>query len=360
MNEAPDELKQRVAKRKAVLLVGAGVSARATGNRVASWTGLLEDGVGFCEEHVNALPGGWGDRVRADIASGDQDDLLIAAEKITRKLGSPANLLWWLRDTIGTLEVTTRDVLDAIAALDLPIMTTNYDRLLEAVTDRPPVHWREEEKVQRVLAEDEPGIIHLHGWYEDPESIVLDIRSYERVVNSEFMRTTLQSTAYYKSIVFIGFGSGLDDPNFSRFRLWIRDVLSQATNRHYRLCRTAELERLVRDHKADSFLRVLPFGARDDELATYLRSLAPGKPGLGAALHSAQAPPPIAGVADSPPASPMTDGERTRSLSTVPVAQVLPGSAQPSYDQASTAQREAVEQHAPKLMEAYRRTQRER
>jgi hypothetical protein len=35
-------------------------------------------------------------------------------------------------------------------------MTTNYDQLLEEVTAQPPGDWQDEEKVQRVLTEDEP------------------------------------------------------------------------------------------------------------------------------------------------------------------------------------------------------------
>lgn len=101
---------------------------------------------------------------------------------------------------------------------------------------------------------DELGIVHLYGWFERPRSVVLDIRSYERIVNSKFVRVTLQATAFYKSIVFIGFGAGLDDPNFSRFRVWMGEVLSQVANRHYRLCRTDEAQRL-----AGSIERMPPF-----------------------------------------------------------------------------------------------------
>ena len=361
---APAELRQAIAKRRAVFFVGAGVSARATnGNRVATWKGLLEDGVSFCQEHIDHLHPGWAERVRADIASGDPDDMLIAAEKITRKLANSTNLLAWLRGSIGNLQPITRDVLESLAALSLPIITTNYDRLLEEVTGLPPVTWREEDKVQRVLANDEPGIVHVHGWFEIPESIVLDIRSYERIINSGYMQNLLQSVAFYNSIVFIGFGSGLDDPNFSRLRLWIRDVLRNVTNRHYRLCRTDEVQQLVNDHKEDSFLRVLPYGADQDDLALYLHSLAPESPGLGAALESSQTSPPVAAIAEPrATASPAPAGKQARPLSTMPVSQVRQGMisedpqglAQPFSGEASTALQQALEQYAPALLEAIR------
>lgn len=78
----------------------------------------------------------------------NSDDLLVAAEKITRKLGGPGNLMVWLRSSVGTLQPTNRDVLEAIATLGVPIMTTNYDKLLEEVTDQPSVDWQDEDKVQ--------------------------------------------------------------------------------------------------------------------------------------------------------------------------------------------------------------------
>jgi SIR2-like domain len=365
MSTAPNELKQQIAKRQAVFFVGAGVSARATNNPVATWTGLLEDGVRFCEKHIDGLRPGWADRVRADIRSADPDDMLVAAEKITRKLASSVNLQAWLRASIGNFQPITRDVLEAIAALNLPIMTTNYDRLLEEVTGQLPVSWREDDRVRRVLFENEPGIVHVHGWFEIPDSIVLDVRSYERIISSEYMSSVLKSIALAKSIIFVGFGSGLADPNFSRLRLWIRDVLVNVTNRHYRLCLTGELEQLRNDHQADAFLRVLPFGADQDELAAYLRSLAPETPGLGGAFQSAQTSPPVAAIADPQAArvepqattSVTPAEERTRPLSTVPVSQVLQGIAQSSSDESSTALLQALERYAPALIEAVRQTQ---
>jgi hypothetical protein len=363
MSTAPLELKQQIEKRQAVFFVGAGVSARATNNPVATWTGLLENGVRFCEANIDGLRPGWADRVRADIKSADPDDMLIAAEKITRKLGSSVNLQAWLRASIGNFQPITRDVLEAIAALNLPIMTTNYDRLLEEVTGQLPVNWREHERIRRVLVENEPGIVHIHGWFEMPDSIILDIRSYERIINNEYMSFALKSTAYAKSIIFVGFGSGLDDPNFSRLRLWIRNILANVTSRHYRLCLTSELEQLRNDHQADTFLRVLEFGANQDELAAYLRSLAPETPGLGGALQSAQASPPVAAIADPQAAkaepqaaTSMTPSGERRPLSTVPVSQVLPEIAQLSKDE-STALLHAFERYAPELIEAVRQTQ---
>ena len=82
------DLRTQITAGRVVAFVGAGVSIGASGSEpLARCDGLLQSGIRRCEE-VNAhLPPGWGDRVRAEIASGDMDDLLSAAEKVTSKLG---------------------------------------------------------------------------------------------------------------------------------------------------------------------------------------------------------------------------------------------------------------------------------
>jgi hypothetical protein len=46
-----------------------------------------------------------------------------------------------LQSTVGALDIVDDSVLQAIAALGLPIATTNYDRLLETITGQPAVNW---------------------------------------------------------------------------------------------------------------------------------------------------------------------------------------------------------------------------
>ena len=113
-------LREEIAEGHALAIVGAGVSIGATHNaKAASWTGLLEDGVDRCQSL--GQPADWADRVRAEIHSGDMDDLLSAAEKISRKLGAPkgGEFHRWLRETVGALEAEDRTVLEALRDLGI-------------------------------------------------------------------------------------------------------------------------------------------------------------------------------------------------------------------------------------------------
>ena len=86
-----EDLKSEIARPRAILVIGAGVSIQATGNQpCASWKGLLHDGARQCAELDASLRGTWLERVNGEIDSGDLDDMLSAAEKITSKLGGRA------------------------------------------------------------------------------------------------------------------------------------------------------------------------------------------------------------------------------------------------------------------------------
>jgi hypothetical protein len=211
------DFRERVARAEAVLVVGAGVSVAATaGDPVAGWRGLLEHGVDRCAE-VASVPTDWSRRAREEIHSGDIDDLLVAAEKVTQKLGGTGGGEYarWLRETVGRLKPTAPGVVRTLIDLDSPILTTNYDTLIEQVSGLETVTWRDGVgRVQRLLSGDEPGVLHLHGSWRVPQSVVLGIRSYDDIVANEVAQAVQQAVAMMKSLVFVGFGAGLADPNF--------------------------------------------------------------------------------------------------------------------------------------------------
>ncbi len=120
MSDSPvEDLRKEIQAGRVLVIVGSGVSTGATkGNPLASWTGLLKNGVDRCVS-VRGLDSKWADRVRAEIGSGDMDDLLSAAEKISSKLGVPdgGEYQRWLRETVGSLFAEDRTVLEALRDL---------------------------------------------------------------------------------------------------------------------------------------------------------------------------------------------------------------------------------------------------
>ena len=218
------------------------------------------------------------------------------AEQVSRRLGYPNDGEWrrWLRETLGQLKAQERAALQALRDLHVPIATTNYDGLVEEATDRPAVTWRDRAQVERVLRGDDEGVLHLHGHWQDPESVVLGIRSYDAVLGDAHAQTVLRSLRLRHTLVFIGCGAGLGDPNLGALLAWSRPLLAGSEYRHFRLCRASEREELERQHPREERIFPLPFGETHEDLAPFLRDLAPRggppKPNQGA-------PPPVHVVA---------------------------------------------------------------
>ena len=269
-----DDLKQSIANRRAIAIIGAGVSMGATSDApAASWTQLLEDGISRCEK-LGRTSVGWGDRQRAALQS-DLDDLLGVAEQVARKLGYPNGREWalWLRDTVGALRLRDEFVLTALRDLDIRVATTNYDGLLEQAFGRPQhVTWQAPAKVLEVLRGERDAIIHLHGHWDEPASVVLGIRSDEQVLGSEFGQALQEGMSLFGTVVFIGCGDGLNDPNFSALREFM--TRNPGWHRHFRLELDSRCADLRKEHAGDG-ISVIGYGETHRHLAPFLRRLIP-------------------------------------------------------------------------------------
>ena len=275
------DLRERIAAKQIICVVGAGVAAACArphphGDSVL-WPRLIESGVRWVRALHPELPPGWvDDRLRA-LASDDIDDLLSVASQVASKLGAPdgGEYAEWLHRSVGALEVGDPSLIEALGALEVPIVTTNYDHLLEKVLHREAVSWRDEAAVDRILRGDSSAILHLHGHYSQPESVVLGLWEYAGLVDNEHTQAVMRALGMAKSLLFIGFGAGLRDPNFRQFLRWMRKVAATMPYRHYRLARAGEAAAMRLDHDPAERVMVLAYGDRYDDLPPFLRGLAP-------------------------------------------------------------------------------------
>src|SRR5689334_9253338 len=109
------DLQAEIKGGSAVVVVGTGVSVQATGGApCASWSGLLRDGANTCADLNPALKAKWLPAVLEQIESGDTDELISAAERVTDKLGGRESGMYrrWLEQSVGPLSAKDRDVLD--------------------------------------------------------------------------------------------------------------------------------------------------------------------------------------------------------------------------------------------------------
>jgi HEAT repeat protein len=291
-----DELRREIAAGRVTVIVGAGVSIAATGAAAtASWIGLLTDGIDRCASVVPGLPGRWADRMHdlLDLGrEGDTEALLSVAEQITVKLGgaSGGEMKRWLRETVGALHLRHPDVPRTLGGLGAPLLTTNYDDILEEATHRRALDWRDTADVERVLRGEDNAIVHLHGYWRRSENLVLGVRSYEDVLRNTHAQTVLRALRMTKTLLFVGFGAGLDDPNFGALLRWTREVFASSEVRHYRLARADEVEAVQAQHKPEERVFVLSYGERHADLALFLAGLTPARhpAALGLAPAAAQ------------------------------------------------------------------------
>ena len=280
-----------------VAIIGAGVSIGAT-NRAecAAWTGLLHHGVQRCE-HLRLITPEMAQVLCRQIDSGDLDFLLAAAETIAAKLGAPKGGEYrrWLRESVGALTAERREVLEALRDLHVALATTNYDGLIEEVTGLPPVTWMDGARVERVLPRsDEPGVLHLHGYWREPESVILGIRSYEQVLGHEPAQNIQHTLATVKTLLFVGCGEGLHDPNFGKLIAWTSRVFAKSEYRRYRLALESEREELQKQHPPEQRLFVISYGQQHSDLAPFLRSLGVYRPNATPTPPAAAAAPGVA------------------------------------------------------------------
>ena len=212
-------------------------------------------------------------------ADGDTESLLSVAEQITRKLGgaSGGEFKRWMRETVGTLRLLHPEVPQALRDLGVPLLTTNYDDILEEATGLPALTWRDTSETERVLRGEDRAILHLHGYWKRPESVILGVRSYEEILRDPHAQAVLRALRLTKTLLFVGFGGGLDDPNFGTLLRWTREIFGGSEVRHFRLARADEQERTSRQHPQEERIFTLSYGSKHEELAPYLRALAPAK-----------------------------------------------------------------------------------
>jgi hypothetical protein len=211
-----------------LLVIGAGVSIGATGLPRASWAGLLQHGIDWLAREARV---GHVDEISEDLSAAfhpfNREKALESADyvEINLKPGNGRLLAKWLAEAFDPEQFMAKDkeVLEAIDQLRRSgalIMTTNYDDLLSEVTGLPPVTVRPPGTLFQVIQGERHGIIHIHGHWSDPGSIVLGNNTYGRVVNDKSLQALLKALWLTRTLVYIGCGSGLDDPNVGALLEW--------------------------------------------------------------------------------------------------------------------------------------------
>lgn len=269
----PGELRNLTNKGKIAIVMGAGVSASTSpSSKIATWKGLLEHGIKHCTENgTKPLNHSSAQDLQKMLDSDDLDNWLAIATLIERKLGCPSDA-WnkWISKTVGGLEVENPSLIEAIFSINAPILTTNYDTLLSSPAlsqTKIPLDWQQSNGTSLFERNPQGYVLHLHGNVERPENIIFGIRSYTNISADEGFQSYLKHLSFSYGLLFIGFGSGFDDPNFQPLLEFIAEHGGPFDN--YVLVRSGE-ESIFDKVKN---LNAVAYGDEHKDLPNFIRSI---------------------------------------------------------------------------------------
>ena len=270
-------LKNALKDKRLVIIVGAGVTLSATANisgplpRI-TWTGMIRNGLDYLVNEGYVDSGNRRTRLAYKaLEDPDTDSLLDAANILSSQLKQNGQFPTWLESVFDNLyqEVRHPAILDTLKALHqkgATILTTNYDDLLEKSCGLPPIGRSNKDEILRFKRGDLDGVFHVHGSYHNPHEVVLDTTDYYQVAHSDDVQSILKNFLEFKTILFVGCGSGLEDPNFNALLKWASEEQKNIPNRHCLLVRDG-------DNLNHRMLLQLKYGPNYQDLAPYLHNL---------------------------------------------------------------------------------------
>lgn len=286
-----------------VVVTGTGVTLQsvghpAPGTDVASWPGLLANGLQRCRA-AHLIDEDDAKVVEFLIQQKKSDYFIQAASKIHESLDKQSNgRLWWMKESIGRLKVSDPRLIKAILALNGLVATLNYDTTINQVSGLPALHWKQQNEIDKRI-NDRDFTLHLHGCVDDIESIILDHKSYEMISNHEQMHDLLRRFSRWETMLFIGCRQTFLDPNFQALLSWAQKGLLGLEARHFVLCRSGEEIDILKELRDHGYLTTLVYGDDHADLAPFLEQLATDAFGVTAYAN----PPTLPKAPVTPPSS---------------------------------------------------------
>jgi hypothetical protein len=109
-------------------------------------------------------------------------------------------------------------------------------------------------------------IFYIHGNYRDPQKIVLDTTDYYQVRASDKVQNMLKAFLDDKTILFVKYETGLEDPNFDGLLKWAAERQKNIPNKYCLLVRDG-------DNLRYNPLITLRYGRSHEDLVPYLNTL---------------------------------------------------------------------------------------
>ncbi|CAF4412653.1 unnamed protein product [Rotaria sp. Silwood2] len=286
MADEIQKVKNDIALNNAVIFIGAGVSVYTTNGEqeVSHWNGLLKHGLQRCYQS-----GCINDKEFEDFNNKfknntvEVNDFLHAADRIKycfkRQNETRKDNVYkiWLMETVGKLSAKKPELIKAIGELGIPILTTNYDSLLENVLDKRPLTWKNyyNDGFKHSLENLKHYILHIHGYFQEPDSMIFTSDAYNRFCKNEFGQSNLKAFLHKKALLFIGYDSEMFDPKLLNLLKWISCVTSEKSLSIYRIISSNTHKRFHQISNTSFFdnIKELQYGNTSEDLLQFIKNL---------------------------------------------------------------------------------------
>ncbi|KAJ3579348.1 hypothetical protein NPX13_g1218 [Xylaria arbuscula] len=249
-------LREQLKLGRLAICVGSGVTLYSASTQTSrlSWWGLMSNALDYFEDQASGLTKNKIKKsdltsarkilLKDDLTEADREDV---TNRIQKLLASRVDLeTTWMRAQFQNLyrdHVDQLEVLDAIKLLQQQgalLFTTNYDDLLERHCNLEPIDASDPNGLMSYRRGSRPAVFHPHGFWRNANHIVLSAEQYWRVKNDQAVQETLQHILATKTVLFVGCGGGLADPNFGSLINWIGEKNIGTGSSHYILLERSE------------------------------------------------------------------------------------------------------------------------
>ncbi|SMC92514.1 SIR2 family NAD-dependent protein deacylase [Janibacter indicus] len=270
-----DEMRSLVQGGRAAFVVGAGVAIYASSNSSLTWTELIKHGIRRVVDLDPTKSDDWADAVNRTLQVGldmsDTNMLISSAGMVQDGLNSLGDGCFadWLKAEFSTLSVSDGRQIDALGACGLPILTTNYDDLIEKQLRRRGVTWRDTRELQEIGAGRAEEVAHLHGIWHRADTVIFGGQSYGTLLERQGVQMLQRAVGATKSLIFVGCGDGTTDPNIGGLLGSLKDLVPDSSVTHFFLHREGQ-----EPSGLPTNVRLISYGDNYVDLAPFLESLA--------------------------------------------------------------------------------------
>ena len=271
-----DKLIELLKTEKVIPFIGAGFSNSVA--NVPGWKSLIENGLKYALERDIDLD----DLIPKAEKELKNNNFLEASEYLKELLNAPNYpFVNWIKDEFDNLTILFPELIDSVLDLNQQIIaTTNYDTLLSSynnIAKRQRFIHSEYEDALNLIKKGKEVILHLHGVYEKPNSIILSKSDYDSLNNNLGYKYFLKQLFSDYHILFIGCSrDGVMDEDFITVFNFIKEWFVNSSNQHFILLHEKEVKnknhiRLLTECNVEAII----YGDDYSSLSPFINSINP-------------------------------------------------------------------------------------